>query len=65
MKTRQRSRRRAGLPQHWLPLFAILLGLLTTVALGRLTTATWDWLTHSASRFVAQAVSPPAESERG
>ena len=43
-QSRHGSRSRSLLPARWLPTCAIVLGLLSTAALGRLVSATWTLL---------------------
>ena len=65
MRPRQEGCCPTRLPHHWLPVVAILLGLLATAALGRLGSVTWGWLTSDARRVVAQLVSPAEENGQG
>ncbi|MGD8452893.1 MAG: hypothetical protein PVJ57_13820 [Phycisphaerae bacterium] len=50
MRRGGRSRRRSATSKRWMPLLAIVLGLLLTAALGRLAAATWSLLQDGARR---------------
>lgn len=57
--------RRTRGSRRWQPLLAIALGLLATVALGRLYTATRRWLSEAVTPLAVRTANSPRESRAG
>jgi len=64
-RPRQGSRRTASRLHSWLPICAIVLGLLATVALGRFVTAAQTWLGQASTPATAQALPAGTDTGRG
>ena len=64
-KPRQGGRREPRFPAQWLPVLAIVLGLLATIALGRLASATRAWWDANSAAVATRAADTPEVASQG